>query len=82
MRAAGEEENCMRTVPKRIVYILVTLLAISFPLQSAAQNHQRYRLYDLGPGTGIGGGVTFGKRPGRRGGWRTNLYPEPLRAQP
>ena len=48
----------MRTQPERLVYILVTLLAITFPLQSSAQNHQRYRLYDLGPGSGIGGGIT------------------------
>ena len=47
----------MRALPERLVYILVTLLAISFPLQSSAQNHQRYRLFDLGT---LGGPISYG----------------------
>jgi probable HAF family extracellular repeat protein len=62
---------CMRTLPERLVYILVTLVAISLPLQSSAQNHpthkqhhQRYRLFDLGPGSGIGSGITVANDQG------------------
>jgi probable HAF family extracellular repeat protein len=40
----------MRMPPERLVYILVTLLAISFPRQSSAQNqqHHHYKFIDLG----------------------------------
>jgi len=60
----------------------VTLLAISFPLQSAAQNHQRYRLYDLGPGTGIGGGVTLANDRGDVVGGALTSTPNPYVLNP
>ena len=72
----------MRTLPKRIVYILVTLLAISLPLQSSAQDHQRYRLYDLGPGSGIGAGITVANDQGDVVGGALTSTPKPLPAQP
>ncbi len=67
----------MKALPKRLVYILVTLLAISRPLQSSAQNHQRYRLYDLGPGSGIGAGVTLANDHGDVVGGALTSTPNP-----
>jgi uncharacterized membrane protein len=74
----------MRTLPKRLAYILVTLLGISLALQSSAQdnqrnrqNHQRYRLYDLGPGSGIGAGITSANNHGDVVGGAFTTIPNP-----
>ena len=82
MNARSEEEICMRTLPKRIVYILVTLLAISLPLQSSAQDHPRYRLYDLGPGSGIGSGITVANDQGDVVGGALTSTPNPYPLNP
>ncbi len=67
----------MRTLPERLVYILVTLLAISLPPQSSAQNHQRYTLFDLGPGSGIGAGITLANDQGDVVGGALTSTPNP-----
>lgn len=71
----------MRMLPERLVYIFVTLLAISLPLQSSAQNHQRYRLFDLGtfggPSSGIGSGVTVANNQGEVVGGALTSTPNP-----
>ena len=72
----------MRTQPERLVYILVTLLAITFPLQSSAQNHQRYRLYDLGPGSGIGAGIALANNKGDLAGVALTSIPNPDLSNP
>jgi probable HAF family extracellular repeat protein len=72
----------MRTRAKRLVYILVTLLAISLPRQSSAQHHQRYRLYDLGPGSGIGAGITSANNHGAVVGSALTSIPNPDLANP
>ena len=72
----------MRTLPKRIVYILVTLLAMSLPLQSSAQDHPRYRLYDLGPGSGIGSGITLANDQGDVVGGALTSTPNPYPLNP
>jgi probable HAF family extracellular repeat protein len=72
----------MRTLPKPLVYILMTLLAISLPLQSSAQNHQRYRLFDLGPGSGIGAGIAVANDHGVLVGGTLTAIPNPYVQNP
>jgi hypothetical protein len=81
----AKKEIPMRMPTNRLVCILVALLAISLPLPSSGQDHQRYRLYDLGPGSGIGSGITLANDHGDVvGGVRTSttnpysLNPNPL----
>jgi probable HAF family extracellular repeat protein len=50
---------------------------MSFPMQSSAQNHQRYRLYDLGPGSGIGNGITLANNHGDVVGGALTSIPNP-----
>lgn len=67
----------MKMPPNRLVYILVTLLTMSLPLQSSAQSHQRYRMYDLGPGSGIGEGITVANNHGAVVGGALTSIPNP-----
>jgi hypothetical protein len=55
----------MKMLPERHIYFLVTLFAIILPLESSAQNRQRYRLIDLGT---LGGPISYGSVNG--GGFR------------
>lgn len=66
----------MRMVLNGFVYVLVTLLATSLPLQSLAQNHQRYRLFDLGK-LGVGSGVIVANNQGDVVGGELTSTPNP-----
>ena len=72
----------MRTRSKRRAYTLVALLAIGLPLQSSAQNHQRYRMFDLGPGSGIGAGIAVANNQGELAEGALTSIPNPYVLNP